>query len=57
MAKESNYPDYAPSVAGGVIMAILFGIELCAHIFNLARKRTWWCFPFLVGALCKLPVF
>ncbi|KAJ4376646.1 hypothetical protein N0V86_006762 [Didymella sp. IMI 355093] len=42
---------YTPSVAGGVIAALVFALLTCAHIFRLVKSRTWFCIPFVIGAL------
>ncbi|KAF1995602.1 RTA1 like protein [Amniculicola lignicola CBS 123094] len=42
---------YTPSLAGGVIGAIVFLVLTGAHIFRLIRNRTWFCIPFVVGGL------
>ena len=48
---------YRPSVAGGAIAAIAFALLTCAHVFRLVKNRTWFCIPFVIGALvCNKPV-
>ncbi|KAL1651512.1 hypothetical protein SLS61_005464 [Didymella pomorum] len=42
---------YTPSVAGGAIAAIVFALLTCAHVFRLVKNRTWFCIPFVIGAL------
>ncbi|KAF2014277.1 RTA1 like protein [Aaosphaeria arxii CBS 175.79] len=42
---------YRPSIAGGVIACIVFAILTIIHIYRLIRNRTWFCIPFVVGAL------
>ncbi|KAJ4288584.1 hypothetical protein N0V90_011821 [Kalmusia sp. IMI 367209] len=43
--------SYTPSVAGGVIAAIIFFILTSIHAFRLIKNRTWFCIPFIVGGL------
>lgn len=45
---------YTPSIAGGVIAAIVFALLTCAHVFRLIKSRTWFCIPFVIGALVRL---
>lgn len=45
---------YTPSVAGGAIAAIVFALLTCAHVFRLVKNRTWFCIPFVIGALVCL---
>ena len=57
---DSDKPEYVlwpytPSVAGGVVAAIVFAILSCIHIFRLFKNRTWFCIPFVIGALVNLP--
>jgi hypothetical protein len=42
---------YTPSIAGGVVAAIVFAILSGVHMFRLFRNRTWFCIPFVIGAL------
>ncbi|KAJ4373265.1 hypothetical protein N0V83_003559 [Neocucurbitaria cava] len=42
---------YTPSIAGGVIGAIVFFSLSGIHIFRLVKNRTWFCIPFVIGAL------
>ncbi|KAF1950024.1 RTA1 like protein [Byssothecium circinans] len=42
---------YKPSIAGGVIGAIVFFILTGAHAFRLVKNRTWFCIPFIIGGL------
>jgi hypothetical protein len=45
---------YTPSVAGGAIAAIVFALLTCGHVFRLVKNRTWFCIPFVIGALVRL---
>jgi len=42
---------YTPSIAGGVIAAAVMFILFFAHTFLLVKNRTWFCIPFVIGAL------
>lgn len=42
---------YKPSVPGGVIAAVLMVILFGIHAFRLVKNRTWFCIPFVIGAL------
>ncbi|OAL56227.1 RTA1 like protein [Pyrenochaeta sp. DS3sAY3a] len=42
---------YTPSIAGGIVAAIVFFILTGIHIFRLVKNRTWFCIPFVIGGL------
>ncbi|KAF1844312.1 RTA1 like protein [Cucurbitaria berberidis CBS 394.84] len=42
---------YTPSLPGGMVAAIVFFILSGIHIFRLVKNRTWFCIPFVIGAL------
>ncbi|KAF2194575.1 RTA1 like protein [Zopfia rhizophila CBS 207.26] len=42
---------YTPSLAGGIIGALVFALLTGLHTFNLVRNRTWFCIPFVIGGL------
>jgi hypothetical protein len=42
---------YNPSIAGGILAAIIFAILAGIHAFRLAKHRTWFCVPFVIGGL------
>ncbi|KAF1364489.1 hypothetical protein EJ07DRAFT_98857 [Lizonia empirigonia] len=42
---------YTPSIAGGAIACVIFALLTCAHVFRLVKNRTWFCIPFVIGAL------
>ncbi|PSN74959.1 RTA1 like protein [Corynespora cassiicola Philippines] len=42
---------YRPSIAGGVIACLVFAVLTAAHIWRLFKNRTWFCIPFVIGAL------
>ncbi|ORY16393.1 RTA1 like protein-domain-containing protein [Clohesyomyces aquaticus] len=42
---------YTPSIAGGIIGAIVFALLTSLHVFQLLRNRTWFCIPFVIGGI------
>jgi hypothetical protein len=46
---------YTPSIAGGVIAAVVMFVLLFIHIFRLVKNRTWFCIPFVIGAAVRTP--
>ncbi|KAL6707518.1 hypothetical protein ACN47E_004088 [Coniothyrium glycines] len=58
MSESSDRPvyvlwPYTPTVAGGVVAAIVMFILFGIHTFRLIKNRTWFCIPFVIGALCE----
>jgi hypothetical protein len=49
----SDYYEYVPSLAGNIVIVVLFTGLLFGHLFRLYSNRTWFCIPFTVGAICK----
>ncbi len=45
--------EYEPSKVAPIIFIVLFGITTAYHIFQLARRRTWYFIPFVIGGFCK----
>lgn len=45
---------YDPSLAGNIIFVVLFSAVTVWHIVILARTRTWYFIPFVVGCACAL---
>lgn len=45
---------YTPSMAAAVIFIILFTLLTGYHTFLIARRRTWFCIPFVVGGLFEI---
>ncbi|KAF4457377.1 hypothetical protein F53441_706 [Fusarium austroafricanum] len=43
--------NYNPSMAAAVIFIVVFGISSLLHTYQLARARTWYFIPFLIGCL------
>ncbi|EED19545.1 conserved hypothetical protein [Talaromyces stipitatus ATCC 10500] len=50
MAKHNVY-KYDPSKAAAMAFAIIFSITSLIHLVQLARKRTWYFIPFLIGGI------
>ncbi|CAG8902465.1 unnamed protein product [Penicillium egyptiacum] len=43
------YYRYSPSLAAAIIFTVLFGLTTFAHLYQLARHRTWFFIPFVIG--------
>ncbi|KAF2176942.1 RTA1 like protein [Zopfia rhizophila CBS 207.26] len=50
---EEHY-DYSPSVPAAIIAIIVFAILLSIHLFRIFRARTWFCIPFVIGAIFEI---
>jgi hypothetical protein len=47
---------YTPTIAAGAIAAVVMFILFFIHTFRLVKNKTWFCIPFVIGALvCILP--
>ena len=44
---------YTPTIAAGVIAAIVMFILLFIHVWRLVKNKTWFCIPFVIGALVR----
>ncbi|EXK25658.1 hypothetical protein FOMG_17695 [Fusarium oxysporum f. sp. melonis 26406] len=55
--QDDSYYPYAPSKIAGICAAAVFGILTLIHIFNLFRTRTYFCIPFLIGAIFEVVGF
>jgi hypothetical protein len=42
---------YTPTIAAGVIAALVFFALSGLHLWRLVKNRTWFCIPFVVGGL------
>lgn len=42
---------YTPTIAAGAIAAIVMFILLFIHVWRLVKNKTWFCIPFVIGAL------
>lgn len=51
---NDDYYQYDPSLAAAATFATLFGLSTALHLFQIARKRTWYLIPFLIGAIFEL---
>jgi hypothetical protein len=45
---------YTPSLVGGVIAGIVFAVLFGLHTWRLIRNRTWFCIPFVIGAIVSV---
>jgi hypothetical protein len=52
LAVEGRY-YYPPSLAAAVIFAVLFGLMLCAHIYQFFRHRAWFWWVMILAITCK----
>lgn len=44
---------YTPSLAGAVVAAVIFGILTITHFWRMARAKSFYFTPFLIGGICK----
>ncbi|KAH8637489.1 RTA1 like protein [Alternaria alternata] len=44
---------YTPTIAAGAIAAVVMFILFFIHTFRLVKNKTWFCIPFVIGALCE----
>ncbi|KAG9191456.1 hypothetical protein G6011_10190 [Alternaria panax] len=44
---------YTPTIASGVIAAIVMFTLFFIHTWRLVKNKTWFCLPFVIGALCE----
>jgi hypothetical protein len=52
MSEGFKLYHYDPSAGAAVAFAAVFGLTTAVHIWQLARNRTWYFVPFLIGCLC-----
>ena len=45
---------YAPSLAGAIVFCIVFFITTSLHTLQMARTKTWYMLPFVIGGFCTL---
>ncbi len=45
---------YDPSTAAAVVFIALFAISSLLHLFQLARARTWYFIPFVLGGVAEV---
>ena len=48
---------YTPSIPAAVIMAVAFGFLGVFHAYRLIRERTYFFIPFIIGLICKFPLY
>ena len=49
------YYYYTPSKAAACIFIVLFGLSTLMHFYQLARTRTWFMIPFVIGGIRMTP--
>ena len=47
------YYHYTPSLVAAVIFTVVFVLLSLLHTYQLARTRTWFFIPFVIGGLGK----
>ena len=47
-----KYYHYRPSLAAACLFAILFGLSTGWHLLLIAKRRTWYFTPLLIGGIC-----
>ncbi|KAI2480233.1 RTA1 protein [Pyrenophora tritici-repentis] len=55
---DSSAPEYVlwpytPTIAAGATAAVIMFILFFTHAFLLFKNKTWFCIPFVIGALCE----
>ena len=48
-----KFYHYLPSAAAALLFTALFGLSTIMHIYQMARTRTWFVIPFILGGLCE----
>ncbi|KAF7550012.1 hypothetical protein G7Z17_g6001 [Cylindrodendrum hubeiense] len=46
--------EYIPSFPAAIIFIVVFGVLTAAHVWKLARNRTWFCIPFVAGGVFEI---
>ncbi|KAH5310173.1 hypothetical protein HBI81_050220 [Parastagonospora nodorum] len=44
---------YTPTIAAGVVAALVFFVLTILHTWKLIKNRTWFCVPFVIGGLAE----
>jgi hypothetical protein len=44
---------YTPTIAAGVIAALVFIVLTLLHTWKLIKNRTWFCIPFVIGGFAE----
>lgn len=47
-----KYYHYDPSLAAACVFAIVFGSSTVWHSILIAKHRTWYFIPLLIGGIC-----
>jgi hypothetical protein len=48
---------YDPSIAGAVVVLLLFLGTTALHFWQLFRARCWFMLPLAIGGICREPTF
>lgn len=48
-----KYYHYRPSLPAGCVFTVLFGVSALWHVISIARHRTWYFLPVVIGGVCK----
>jgi hypothetical protein len=51
--QKFKFYHYDPNVGANALFVVLFAVTSIGHAYFLARKRTWYFIPFVIGCLCK----
>ncbi|KAF2471750.1 RTA1-domain-containing protein [Lindgomyces ingoldianus] len=54
MPEQHKLYQFSPSVPAAAVAVIVFTILLCVHLFRLFKTKTWFCIPFVVGAIFEI---
>jgi hypothetical protein len=46
---------YNPSIAGAVVVLLLFLATTALHFWQLFRSRCWFMLPLAIGGICRNP--
>jgi hypothetical protein len=49
--KNGTVYCYNAPPPAAIIAVFIFGILLPVYVFKLSKTRTWFCIPFVIGAL------
>lgn len=53
MSETYKYYHYEPSFPAAIIMAVVFGLSTTWHGFLIAKHRTWYFIPLVIGGTCQ----
>jgi hypothetical protein len=54
---DFDFYPYNPSNIAGYIFMALFAVGSVVHLGYIIPYRTWFCIPFLLGCIGKLPEY